>query len=121
MIQNKNFGFWNKMYSLFHIMAEASQYGKNLSHYTISISNSKGNILIYDSETDTIIDGDSEEEEQHEAGKKEEEKKAKEKEKEKEQEKEDEKEDEKRMKNLIQIQLDQMIHLISLVVDIYSS
>jgi len=59
------------MYSLFHVMAEASQYGKNLSHYTISISNSKGNNLIYDSETDKIIDGDSEEEEQDEEKKEE--------------------------------------------------
>ena len=73
MIKNKIFGYWNKMYSLFHVTAEASQYGKNLSHYTISISNSKGNNFIYDSTTNTVIDVDSEEEEQNEEGKEEEE------------------------------------------------
>ena len=73
MIKNKIFGYWNKIYSLFHVTAEVSQYGKNLSHYTISISNSKGNNFIYDSTTNTVIDVDSEEEEQNEEGKEEEE------------------------------------------------
>ena len=67
----KNFGFWNRMYSLFNVMAKASQYNKTLSHYNVSFSNSKGNNLIYDSETDKIIDGDSEEEEQDEEKKEE--------------------------------------------------
>ena len=42
-------------------MTKASEFNKTLSHYRISFRNSKGNNLIYDSETDTIIDGDSEE------------------------------------------------------------
>ena len=70
-------------------MTKASEFNKTLSHYSVSFSNSKGNNLIYDSETDTIIDGDSEEEEQDE------EKKEEQQEDEKEKEKEDEKEDEK--------------------------
>ena len=93
MIKNKNFGFWNRMYSLFNVMAKASEFNKTLSHYRISFSNSKGNNLIYDSETDIIIDGDSEEEEQDEE-KKEEQQEEDEKEKEKEDENEQEKEDE---------------------------
>ena len=72
MVKNKNFGFWNRMYSLFNVMAKASQYNKTLSHYSVSFSNSKGNNLIYDSETDKIIDGDSEEEEEQDEEKKEE-------------------------------------------------
>ena len=87
MVKNKNFGFWNRMYSLFNVMVKASEFNKTLSHYRISFSNSKGNNLIYDSETDTIIDGDSEEEEQDEE-KKEEQQEEDEKEKEKEDEKE---------------------------------
>ena len=95
MVKNKNFGFWNKMYSLFNVMAKASEFNKTLSHYRISFSNSKGNNLIYDSETDTIIDGDSEEEEEEQdEEKKEEQQEEDEKEKEKEDEKEDEKEKE---------------------------
>ena len=88
MVKNKNFGFWNRMYSLFNVMAKASEFNNNLSHYRISFSNSKGNNLIYDSETDTIIDGDSEEEEEQDEEKKEEQQEEDEK------EKEDEKEDE---------------------------
>ena len=95
MVKNKNFGFWNRMYSLFNVMAKASQYNKTLSHYSVSFSNSKGNNLIYDSETDNIIDRDSEEEEEQDEEKKEEQQEEDEKEKEKEDEKEDKKEDEK--------------------------
>ncbi len=83
------------MYSLFNVMVKASEFNKTLSHYRISFSNSKGNNLIYDSETDTIIEGDSEEEEEQDEEKKEEQQEEDEKEKEKEDEKEDKKEDEK--------------------------
>ena len=122
MVKNKNFGFWNRMYSLFNIMAKASQYNKTLSHYSVSFSNSKGNNLIYDSETDTIIDGDSEEEEQDEekkrknGGKMKKRKKRKMKRKMKRNMRR-----KKKMKEVILIQLGQMIHLISFLIVVCSS
>ena len=63
--KNKNIGLWTKMLSISTAKNKASRLEKKLLSFQMSFSNSKGNNLIYDSVTDTVIvDGDSEEEEE---------------------------------------------------------
>ena len=54
IVKTKNMGYWTKMFSInFGFL----KLGKDLYNYRVFFSNSKGNTLIYDSSTDTVIDG----------------------------------------------------------------
>ena len=54
IVKTKNMGYWSKMFSI-NVGLMKTRF--NLFNYRVSFSNSKGNTLIYDSSTDTVIDG----------------------------------------------------------------